>query len=107
MSALDHGRLGVAAGAVGIHAACFDESLAFARSRRQFGRRIGDFQLIQADLADMATELEASRLLCHRAARLQDEGAPDAHVLTSMAKLYCTEAASRAVALSRPAVPIE
>jgi len=96
MSALDHGRLGVAAGAVGIHAACLDESLRFARSRRQFGRRIGDFQLIQADLADMATELEASRGLCERAAGLQDGGSADARRATSMAKLYCTEAASRA-----------
>jgi len=96
MTALDHGRLGVAAGAVGIHAACLEESTGFARTRRQFGRRIGDFQLIQADLADMATELEASRALCRRAAQLQDEGAADARRVTSMAKLFCTEAASRA-----------
>lgn len=96
MSALDHGRLGVAAGAVGVHAACLDEALAFARARRQFGRRIGDFQLVQGDLADLATELEASRLLCEEAARAQDEGRADARRLTSMAKLYCTEAAARA-----------
>ncbi len=96
MSALDHGRLGVAAGAVGIHAACLDESLAFAQTRKQFGKRIGDFQLIQADLANMATELEASRLLCERAAQLADANDPQARRLTSMAKLYCTEAASRA-----------
>jgi len=96
MSALDHGRLGVAAGAVGVHAACLDECVAFARERRQFGRRIGDFQLVQGDLADMATELEASRLLCDRAAAAQDARAPDARRLTSMAKLYCTEAAARA-----------
>jgi len=96
MTALDHGRLGVAAGAVGIHAACLDESIRFARERRQFGRRIGDFQLVQADLADMATELEASRLLCEKAARLQDGNSPGARRATSMAKLYCTEAAARA-----------
>jgi len=96
MTALDHGRLGVAAGAVGIHQACLAEALAFARERRQFGRRIGDFQLVQADLADMATELEASRLLCEQAARLQDEGSDGARRATSMAKLYCTEAAARA-----------
>ena len=96
MTALEHGRLGVAAGAVGIHAACLEEAAAFARSRRQFGRRIGDFQLIQADLADMATELEASRALCERAARLQDERDRDAGRCTSMAKLFCSEAASRA-----------
>jgi alkylation response protein AidB-like acyl-CoA dehydrogenase len=96
MSALDHGRLGVAAGAVGIHAACLDEALGFARTRRQFGRRIGDFQLVQGDLADMATELEASRALVERAARLHDERSPDARLFTSMAKLYATEAAARA-----------
>jgi alkylation response protein AidB-like acyl-CoA dehydrogenase len=96
MTALDHGRLGVAAGAVGIHAACLEEALAFARTRRQFKRRIGDFQLIQADLADMATELEASRLLCEKAARLQDAADPGMHRATAMAKLYCAEAAARA-----------
>jgi alkylation response protein AidB-like acyl-CoA dehydrogenase len=96
MSGLDHGRLGVAAGAVGIHAACLDECVRFARNRRQFGKRIGDFQLVQGDLADIACELEASRLLCREAARLQDAGDPLSHRFTSMAKLYCTEAASRA-----------
>lgn len=96
MTGLDHGRLGVAAGAVGIHAACFDECLKFARDRRQFGKRIGDFQLVQGDLADMACELEASRLLCQEAARRQDARDPHARRFTSMAKLYCTEAASRA-----------
>ncbi|MEE8106974.1 MAG: acyl-CoA dehydrogenase family protein [Planctomycetota bacterium] len=96
MSALDHGRLGVASGAVGVHMACLEECVEFARTRKQFGRRIGDFQLIQADLADMATELEAGRQLCRHAARAQDGDADDARRLTSMAKLYCTEAAARA-----------
>jgi hypothetical protein len=96
MTALDHGRLGVAAGAVGIHQACLDEALAFARSRRQFGKRIGDFQLVQGDLADIASELEASRALVERAARMQDERHPLARRFTSMAKLYATEAAARA-----------
>ena len=96
MSALEHGRLGVAAGAVGIHAACLEEARNWARERRQFGRRIGDFQLVQADLADMATRLEASRALCERAARAQDENHPKKNRLTSMAKLFCTEAAAHA-----------
>jgi len=96
MSALEHGRLGVAAGAVGIHAACLEEARQWARERRQFGRRIGDFQLVQADLADMATELEASRALCERAARMHDTDDPKKNRCTSMAKLFCTEAAARA-----------
>ncbi len=96
MSALDHGRLGVAAGAVGILMACVEESIRFARERRQFGRRIGDFQLIQADLADMATDLEAARGLTRRAAGLQDRRRAGARRATSMAKLFATEAAARA-----------
>jgi len=96
MTALEHGRLGVAAGAVGVHQACLDEVVQFARTRRQFGRRIGDFQLYQGDVADMATRLEASRQLCEHAARLHDEGHADRNRVTSMAKLYCTEAAAEA-----------
>jgi alkylation response protein AidB-like acyl-CoA dehydrogenase len=96
MSALEHGRLGVAAGAVGVHQGCLDAVVEFSRKRKQFGKRIGDFQLYQGDLADMATELEASRRLCEHAARLHDEGAPERNRATSMAKLFCTEAAARA-----------
>ena len=96
MTALEHGRLGVAAGAVGVHQACLDAVVDFATNRKQFGKRIADFQLYQGDVADMATELEASRRLCEHAARLHDEGAADRNRATSMAKLYCTEAAARA-----------
>lgn len=95
MSALDHGRLGVGAGAVGVAQACLDACVAFARSRRQFGRRIADFQMIQAQLADMAAEVEAARLLVYRAAWLKDQGAPTTKE-TSIAKLFATEAAVRA-----------
>ena len=95
MSALDHGRLGVAAGAVGVGQACLDACLAFARHRRQFGKRIGDFQMIQAALADMAADVDASRLLVYRAAWLKDQGRPTTRE-TSIAKLYATEAALRA-----------
>jgi hypothetical protein len=95
MSALDHGRLGVAAGALGVARACLDASVEFARSRRQFGRRIGDFEMIQASLADMATEVEAARLLVYHAAWRKDQGQPATRE-TSMAKLFATEAALRA-----------
>jgi len=95
MSALDRGRLGVAAGAVGLGQACLDACVDFARSRRQFGKRIGDFQMVQAAIANMAAEIEAARLLTYRAAWLQDQGR-SATKATSIAKLYATEAASRA-----------
>src|SRR5207248_8474080 len=95
MSALDRGRLGVAAGAVGVAQACLDACVAFSKERRQFGQRIADFQQIGATLADMAADLEASRLLVYRAAWLKDQGLP-ATKETSIAKLFATEAAVRA-----------
>ena len=95
MSALDRGRLGVAAGAVGVAQACLDACVAFARERRQFGQRIGDFQMIQATLADMAADVEAARLLVYRAAWVKDQGLP-ATKATSIAKLFATEAAMKA-----------
>lgn len=95
MGALDHGRLGVAAGAVGLGRACLDASVAFARERHAFGRRIGDFGQIQASLADMAAEMEAAGLLVRKAAWAKDEGLPSTRA-TSLAKLYATEAALRA-----------
>ena len=95
MSGLDHGRLHVAAGAVGIQAACLDLAVAHARTRRQFGARIGDFQQVGARLADMRTALEASRLLVHHAARRVDRGLR-ATAETSAAKLFATERALEA-----------
>jgi butyryl-CoA dehydrogenase len=95
MGALDHGRLGVAAGAVGVGQACLDAAVAFARTRQAFGQRIGDFEMIQAALADMAAEVDAARLLVYRAAWLKDKGQPTTRE-TSIAKLYATEAALRA-----------
>jgi hypothetical protein len=95
MSALDHGRLGVAAGAVGVAQACLDACLDFARNRRQFGQRIGDFQMIQATLANMVADVDAARLLVYRAAWLKQEGLPTTNE-TSIAKLFATEAAVRA-----------
>ncbi len=95
MSALDFGRLGVAAGALGVGQACLDASVDFARNRRQFGQRIGDFGMIQSDIADMAADVEASRMLVYRAAWLKDQDLPTRHE-TSIAKLFATEAALRA-----------
>jgi alkylation response protein AidB-like acyl-CoA dehydrogenase len=95
MSALDHGRLGVAAGALGVAQACLDACVAFGRTRRQFGKRIGDFEMIQANLADMAADVEAARLLVYRAAWLKQQGLPTTKE-TSIAKLFATEAAVKA-----------
>ncbi len=95
MSALDHGRLGVAAGALGVAQACLDASVAFAQTRRQFGQRIGNFEMIQATLADMAADVEAARLLVYRAAWLKDQGLKATRE-TSIAKLFATEAAVKA-----------
>ncbi|HJT58533.1 MAG TPA: acyl-CoA dehydrogenase family protein [Ktedonobacteraceae bacterium] len=95
MSALDRGRLGVAAGAVGVAQACLDACVAYARERRQFGQRIADFEMIQATLADMAADVEASRLLVYRAAWTKDQNLPATRA-TSIAKLFATEAAMRA-----------
>ncbi len=95
MSALDHGRLGVAAGALGVAQACLDASVSFARARRQFGKRIGDFEMIQAAIANMAADVDAARLLVYRAAWLKQQG-QRATRETSIAKLFATEAATRA-----------
>lgn len=95
MEMLDGGRIGVAAMAVGIGRACLEESLAYARKRQAFGHSIADFQAVQWMLADMATELDAARLLVYRAARMKDDGKRCARE-ASMAKLFASEAATRA-----------
>lgn len=95
MSALDHGRLGVAAGALGVAQACLDASVAFAQTRRQFGQRIGNFEMIQATLADMAAGVEAARMLVYRAAWLKDRGIKATREV-SIAKLFATETAVKA-----------
>lgn len=95
MSALDRGRLGVAAGAVGVAQACLDASIAFSKERRQFGQRVADFQQVGATLADMAADVQAARLLTYHAAWTKDRGLPATRA-TSIAKLFATEAAVRA-----------
>ncbi len=95
MSALDRGRLGVAAGAVGLGQACLEACIDYTKNRRQFGQRLADFQMVQATLADMAADIDAARLLTYRAAWLKDQGQPATYA-TSIAKLFACEAAARA-----------
>ncbi|MGW2047990.1 acyl-CoA dehydrogenase family protein [Streptomyces sp. NPDC001858] len=92
LAALDSGRLGIAACAVGLAQAALDEAVAYAGRRRQFGRPIADFQGLRFLLADMATRIEAGRALYLAAARLRDAGRPFARQ-AAMAKLHCTDAA--------------
>jgi alkylation response protein AidB-like acyl-CoA dehydrogenase len=94
MATLDGGRIGIAAQAVGIAQAAFDAARAYALERRQFGRRIGEFQAIQWKLADMATEIDAARLLVHRAADLKQRGEPHTEA-GAKAKLFASEVARR------------
>ncbi|HUF77607.1 MAG TPA: acyl-CoA dehydrogenase family protein [Thermoanaerobaculia bacterium] len=94
---LDRLRATVAAAACGMAARALEEALAHARRRRQFGSRLGDFQLVQAKLAVMATELAAARLLTYRAAALADRGADRVTTESAMAKAFATEAAQRIV----------
>lgn len=92
LSALDSGRLGIAACAIGVAQAALDEAVSYAGERRQFGKPISDFQGLRFMLADMATRIEAGRALYLTAARLRDAGRPFAKQ-AAMAKLYCTDAA--------------
>jgi len=94
MGALASGRIGIAAQAVGIAAAALEASTQYATERTQFGQRIADFQAIQWKLADMATGLEAARLLVWNAARLKDAGEEYARE-ASQAKLFASELATR------------
>ncbi|MBH1936966.1 acyl-CoA dehydrogenase family protein [Streptomyces sp. AV19] len=94
LSALDSGRLGIAACAVGIAQAALDTALAFVSERRQFGRLLVDFQGLRFMLADMATQIEAGRSLYLAAARLRDQGLPFSRQ-AAMAKLFATDAAMR------------
>ncbi len=97
MATLDGGRIGIAAQALGIAQAAFDVARGYALEREQFGKRIGDFQAIQWKLADMATEIDAARLLTYRAAWLKQEGRPHA-AEGAKAKLYASEMARRQTA---------
>jgi alkylation response protein AidB-like acyl-CoA dehydrogenase len=97
MATLDGGRIGIAAQALGIAQAAFDVASSYAQEREQFGRRISDFQAIQWKLADMATEIDAARLLTYRAAWLKQQGRP--HTAEgAKAKLFASEVARRQTA---------
>jgi butyryl-CoA dehydrogenase len=95
MSTLDGGRIGIAAQAIGIGRAALEDSLAYAQQRRTFGKPIAQHQAIAFKLADMATELDAARLLAMRAAWLKDGKHPYGKE-AAMAKLYASDVANRA-----------
>ena len=91
MKGLDGGRVNIGACSLGGARGALDEALAYTKERRQFGRPIADFQATQFRLADMATELEAARLMVHRAARGLDAGHPDTTMRCAMAKRLATD----------------
>jgi alkylation response protein AidB-like acyl-CoA dehydrogenase len=94
MSSLDGGRIGVASQSCGIAQGAFEESLKYSKERTAFDQRISEFQAIQFMLADMATEMEAARLLTHSAADLRQKGKPFTKA-AAMAKVYASEMANR------------
>jgi butyryl-CoA dehydrogenase len=102
MSTLDSGRIGVASQAVGIAQGALDESIRYSGERQQFGQPISGFQAIQSMLADMATEIEAARLLVLKSAALKDSGARFS-TESAMAKLYASDVAVR---VTRDAIQI-
>src|ERR1700712_2105826 len=94
MKTLDGGRIGIASQALGIAQGAYELALNYSKERKAFGKTIADLQATQFKLADMATEIEAARLLCLKAAWLKDQGLPYAQA-SSMAKLYASEVAMR------------
>ena len=96
MTTLDGGRIGIAAQAVGIARAALDAATEYAKEREQFGQPISSFQAIQWKLADMATEIDAARLLMQRAAWLKDTGVKSYSTQSAMAKLFASDVAMKA-----------
>ena len=97
MATLDVFRASVGAAALGFARRALDESLARVESREQFGKKLVEFQITQAKLADMATSVDASALLVYRAAWMKDQGAERVAKEAAMAKMYATEAAQQVV----------
>ena len=95
MKALGGGRIGIAAQALGLARAALDASISYAKERKQFGKTIGEFDAIRNKLANMATEIDAARMLVWRAAKLKDDGKNYSRE-SSMAKLYASSTAMRA-----------
>ena len=95
MKTLDGGRLGMAAQALGIAQGCLDESIKYAKERKQFGQPIAKFQAISFMIADMATEIEAARQLIYSTAERKDAGDPESSKLCAMCKLYAAEMCNR------------
>jgi alkylation response protein AidB-like acyl-CoA dehydrogenase len=95
LSAFDCARLGVAARSVGAAQACVDACVTYSQTRKQFGKPIGNFQLVQELIADMTVETEAARLLTYRAATMKDNTGDPATIETSMAKYYASEMVQR------------
>jgi butyryl-CoA dehydrogenase len=95
LSTLDGGRISIAAQAVGIARACLEDSLAYAKQREAFGKKVAEFQAIQWMLADMATEIDAARLLTWRAAAMKDAG-EDYILAAAEAKLFASDVAVKA-----------
>jgi alkylation response protein AidB-like acyl-CoA dehydrogenase len=94
MAMLEGGRIGIASQALGIAAGAYELALQYSKERKAFGKSLADLQAIQFKLADMATEIEAARLLCVKAAWLKDNGQPYAQA-SSMAKLFASDVAMR------------
>jgi alkylation response protein AidB-like acyl-CoA dehydrogenase len=95
LEALDGGRVGIAAQAVGLAQGALEASASYAKQRRAFGKTIGEFQAVQFMLADMQTEIEAARLLVWQAADMRDAGSARAGAFASRAKLFASEMANR------------
>ncbi|MCQ2566919.1 MAG: acyl-CoA dehydrogenase family protein [Mogibacterium sp.] len=95
MKTLDGGRLGVAAMSTGVAQSALDEAVKYSKERKQFGRKIADFQGVSFMLAEMAADVEAARQLVWHAAMLKDAGDPEASKACSIAKFFAAEAANR------------
>lgn len=91
MAGLDGGRINIAACSAGAAAASLERTVAHLKDREQFGRQLADFQALRFRLADMATGLEAARLMIRRAASMMDEGDPEATQAAAMAKQFATD----------------